>query len=61
MDGYGKISGGGAAGAGALLIVWAWNSFMPAHPMPAEVGSALTILLMGLGVYFTPHGAVGGT
>ena len=37
---------GGAGGAGlGALVCWAWNTFMPEHQMPAEIGAIIGGLL----------------
>lgn len=60
QDGYGKFTGASGAGAAAFFFVWAWNSFLPSHAMPAEMAAALAVAFAALGAYVVPHTAVGG-
>lgn len=61
QNGYGKLAGGSGAGALAVFAVWAWNSFLPAHPLPAEMAAILTVVFTSLGTYLIPHNAIGGS
>lgn len=59
--GYGKVVAAGAAGAVTIVLTWVLDTFViPGHPIPAEVGDALTTLIATGAVYWTPHDAVGG-
>jgi hypothetical protein len=51
-----KAIAAGVVGSSALIIVWFWDIFVPAHPMPAEIGIAISTLLSTLAVYVIPHG-----
>lgn len=43
-----EIAHSGVAGSGATVaLVWFWNQFVPAHPMPAEVAAAVVPMIGG--------------
>jgi hypothetical protein len=54
--GNNKAVAAGAVGSFALILCWGWDIMVPAHPMPAEVGIAISTLLSTLVVYLIPHG-----
>ena len=44
-----KVGAGAPASIGSgVLVCWLWNTFMPEHQMPAEVGA----IVGGLPAYF---------
>lgn len=40
----------------AYVLIWLWNSFLPAHAMPAEMGAALGSLISAAAGYFGKGG-----
>lgn len=58
---YNKAYASGLTGSLSLIIAWIWNTFIPEHPMPAEVAIAMSTFLSTLAVFFTPHGQSGDT
>jgi hypothetical protein len=54
--GYGKAYAAGAASSASIILIWLWNTFVPAHQLPVEVSGALQALIVTLAVIYTPHG-----
>lgn len=54
--GNNKAVAAGMVGSFALILSWGWDILVPAHPMPAEVGIAISSLLSTMAVYLIPHG-----
>lgn len=59
-DGSVKVGPGKAyaaliSGAICTILFWAWSSFLPTHPMPAEVQGAVQTLAMVLAIWKVPH------
>lgn len=56
--GYGKLVGGGVGMILATAVVETADQYLP-HDLPSSVTLALAAIFTGLGVYVTPHNAVG--
>lgn len=49
-----KVATGVALGTPlAIVIDWAWNTFVPGYPMPSPVSVALGSIVTGLVAWFT--------
>ncbi len=51
-----KVQVGGISGALTVVVVWLLNTFVfpPQHQMPAEIASALTVVISFIASYLVP-------